>query len=590
MDERYILPWTQSPFPLKIQEEARRALEDFRSKSFTELTESYSVPLEFGTGGIRGKLGNGIGRMNEYTVGRAALGFSRYLVKKSKKPILVIAYDSRHMSRKFCEITAGIAARLGIQVYHFPEVTPTPLLSYAVRYYKATGGVVITASHNPPEYNGFKAYLSDGGQLVPPDDQKIISSIESITDWNEIEFLPRKHRLYRKNVHPVGKKCFESYLRDLSRSDILSPSVAPKDRKKLKIVYSPLHGTGTKYMKAVLKTFGYTSVFLVPEQKKPDGNFPTVAYPNPEEKEAMALCEKWAKEIGSPVFIATDPDADRLGIGVRNESGGYTLLNGNQIGSILSAYLCEKVNRSPKKSTTKTTYHLVKTIVTTDLQARIAEANGVRLWNVLTGFKYIAEIMKTLEKKKGHKFLFGGEESFGYLPVDFVRDKDALSSALLFLEIVAETGDILAYLDEIYLKYGLYLESLRSITLEGIAGKEKISNSIESLRKKDLISQKIGSREIVALYDYKEQNVRGKGNSNAFKGLPKSNVLQFELEGNAKLTIRPSGTEPKVKIYASFSSLRKPSHREEIPSLKRELEVEIQKSMDEFCKMAGLQE
>lgn len=586
MDEKYIIPWTQAPFSKSIQEEAMVALQLFRQGVRNDLTDSYSIPLEFGTGGIRGKIGNGIGRMNEYTVGRAALGFSRYLIKKSKKPILVIAYDSRNMSKKFCEITAGIAASHGIQVLYFPNVTPTPLLSYAVRYYKATGGVVITASHNPPEYNGFKAYLSDGGQLVPPDDAKIIQSIESIQDWNEIQFLSKKDKKFQKLVKKVDKKCFHNYLKDLEKSGIVDLNTKPKEKKKLSIVYSPLHGTGGEYMKKVLYKFGYKNLFIVPEQKKPDGTFPTVRYPNPEEKEAMELCIHWAKEKNASIIIATDPDADRLGIGVINPQGDYILLNGNQIGSIMAAYLCEKVKKqNPKK---KITYHLIKTIVTTDLQARIAEKNNIHLWNVLTGFKYIAEVMKKIEKKKGNKFLFGGEESYGYLPVDFVRDKDSLSSALLLLEIALKKESLLDYLDEIYLNYGLYLESLKSITLEGSQGQEKIASSIHSLRTKNLLNEKIGQRLIIAVYDYKEQKIQGQGSPNVFKGLPKSNVIQVELEGNAKLTIRPSGTEPKVKIYSSFASIQQPKSKEEIPTLMEKLKDEIKIAENEFCKLAGL--
>lgn len=608
MNQNFIEPWTSHPFPEEIRNEAQLALEDFASGKNTELAESYSIPLEFGTGGIRGKLGNGIGRMNEYTVGRAALGLSRYLVQKSKKPILVIAFDSRNKSKEFCEVTAGIAASLGIQVYYFPTVAPTPMLSYAVRYYKATGGVVITASHNPPAYNGFKAYLSDGGQLVPPDDAKIIGNIESIQDWNEIRFLSPKDPLYKKKVKKVSKDCFKSYLKELEKSDILSDKIGKKDRKKLKLVYSPLHGTGGKYMKDTLKHFGYKNVFLVPEQSEPDGTFPTVQYPNPEEKEAMELCEKWAKETGSPVFIATDPDADRLGIGVLNSRGDYVLLNGNQIGSILSAYLCERIAEKKSESERKASrkkdkksspsgkkdieYHLVKTIVTTDLQESIARKNNIRLWNVLTGFKFIAEVMKSLDKKKGHKFLFGGEESYGYLPVDFVRDKDALSSALLLLEVIAEKGDILSYLEDIYLEYGLYLESLKSLTLEGSAGKEKISQAIESLRSMDLIGKEIGKRKIVSVMDYKEQTVKGQGSdlsASLFEGLPTSNVIQVELEGKAKLTIRPSGTEPKVKVYSSFASLTHPGTREDIPKLMEELKMELKTAETEFCRLAGLE-
>jgi phosphomannomutase len=581
--EDHILSWTKSPFSLEIQSEANLASAELKKGISSPLTDAFAIPLEFGTGGIRGKIGNGVGRMNPYTVGRAALGFVRHLVRQNKKSSIVIAYDSRRMSKEFAQVSAGIAAKHGVKVRVFPTVTPTPLLSYAVRYYKANGGIVITASHNPPEYNGFKAYLSDGGQLVPPDDGLIIKNIESITDWNEIDFLDPKSKDYKKYVSLVGKDCFKSYLKELAKAKITSKA-KPSDRKNLKIVYSPLHGTGGEFMKATLNAFGYKSVFLVPEQAKPDGEFPTVKYPNPEEKDALALCEKYAKMKKAPIFIATDPDADRLGVGIRKEDGEYAYLNGNQIGSIMAAYLCEKV--SSKK--TKTKYHLIKTIVTTDLQESIAKKNKVKIANVLTGFKYIAEEMKVIDKKKSDKFLFGGEESYGYLPVSFVRDKDSLSSALLFLEILAEKKDLLHYLNEIYLNYGLYRESLYSLTLEGSSGQAKIKEAIESLRKKDLIGLKIGERTVMSVMDYGTLTAQGKAKPSIFKGMPKSNVIQLELSGNAKLTIRPSGTEPKVKVYSSFRSLKDLKKESEIASEWESLGSEIYSAEKAFLNLAGL--
>ncbi|TGL40960.1 phospho-sugar mutase [Leptospira perdikensis] len=579
--EDNILSWTKSPFSSEIQNEAKKAYEDWKAGISSELVDAYASPLSFGTGGIRGKIGNGIGKMNLYTVGRAALGFISYLRDTRKNASIVIAYDSRRLSKEFAELSAGIAAKLGVKVYIFPKVTPTPLLSYAIRYYKASGGIVITASHNPPEYNGFKAYLEDGGQLVPPDDSLIIKRISEINDWSTIPLVNKTDKDYKKFVKPVGPIVFKTYLKELKQAGILS-SVKPKSRAELGIVYSPLHGTGGDYMKEMLNFFGYKSVFLVPEQKKPDGEFPTVKYPNPEEKEALALCEFYAKKKKAATFIATDPDADRLGVGVRRLDGEYEYLNGNQIGSIMAAYLSER-----KKSKTKT-YHLVKTIVTTDLQEAIAKKNGIKIKNVLTGFKFIAEEMKQIESKKNHVFLFGGEESYGYLPVSFVRDKDSLSSALLFVEILAEKGDLLSYLEAIYLKYGLYRESLYSLTLEGSSGQDKIKKAIESLRAENLIGKSIGGRKVVGVLDYETQKADGKAKATVFKGMPKSNVIQVELEGNAKLTIRPSGTEPKVKVYSSFASLKKPKKQSEIPNLWESLGKEISLAETEFLQLAGL--
>ncbi|TGM57643.1 phospho-sugar mutase [Leptospira biflexa] len=579
--EDNILSWTKSPFSTEIQSEAKKAYEDWQKGITSELVDSYAHPLSFGTGGIRGKIGYGIGKMNLYTVGRAALGFLSYLRDTKKSPSIVIAYDSRRMSKEFAELSAGIGATLGVKVYLFPKVTPTPLLSYAIRYFEASGGIVITASHNPPEYNGFKAYLADGGQLVPPDDSLIIQRISGIEDWTSIPMISKTDKVYKKFVKTVGPDCFQNYLKELKKAGIQSQA-KPKTRNNLKIVYSPLHGTGGEYMKEMFQYFGYNSVFLVPEQKKPDGEFPTVKYPNPEEKEALALCEFHAKKKKAEVFIATDPDADRLGVGVRKPDGEYEYLNGNQIGSIMAAYLSERKKQKGK------VYHLVKTIVTTDLQEAIAKKNGIKIKNVLTGFKYIAEEMKQIESKKNNLFLFGGEESYGYLPVPFVRDKDSLSSALLFIEILAEKTDLLTYLNEIYLKYGLYRESLYSLTLEGSSGQEKIKQSIESLRTKNLIGKLIGGRKVISVLDYETQKADGKGKSSVFKGMPKSNVIQVELEGNAKLTIRPSGTEPKVKVYSSFASRKKPKKSSEIPSLWKTLGDEIVSAETEFLQLAGL--
>ncbi|MDX1957685.1 MAG: phospho-sugar mutase [Leptospiraceae bacterium] len=580
-----ISAWTKSPFPLEIQEEAKIALNELENSQTSSLLEAFTIPLEFGTGGIRGKIGNGIGKMNLYTIGRAALGYSRFLVSKYKSPSIVIAYDSRRMSIEFAEATAIVASSLGIKVKLFPNVAPTPILSFAIRELKAKGGVVITASHNPPEYNGFKAYLEDGGQLVAPFDSKIIEEINSIIDWNELpEF--KKGDTYKKLVSKVDKTLFESYKKKVISSPIYNKKLSSSDRNRVSIVYSPLHGTGGVYMKGLLNTAGYKKVFLVPEQEKPNGEFPTVKSPNPEEREALVLSEKTSKEKKANIFLASDPDADRLGVGVLDSAGNYVLLNGNQIGSILCAYLSEKVTEKGKP---KFDYQIFKTIVTTDLQENIAKKNKLKIKNVLTGFKFIGSEMTKLEKDKKKKFLFGGEESYGYLPVEIMRDKDSLSSALLLLEVLTDKKDLLAYLDEIYLKYGLFLESLKSINLEGEAGKSKIKASLESLRTKDLVGLEIAGRKVVGVLDFKNKKATGIAKSSAFSGLPSSDVIQLLLSPNAKLTIRPSGTEPKVKLYSSFESRVSPKNRIEISELKDSLNAEIKLAENEFTKLAGLE-
>ncbi|MEM7182884.1 MAG: phospho-sugar mutase [Spirochaetota bacterium] len=583
--EELILPWTEEPFPVEIREEAQRVLAEWRAGAQNPDIEGYTIPLEFGTGGIRGVIGNGLGRMNLYTIARVALGLSRHLLKKSKKPILVISYDSRRMSKEFAVVTAGVAAANGIKVKIFPKLAPTPVLSFAVRHYKATGGVMITASHNPPEYNGFKAYLNDGGQLVSPDDAQVIKAVNQVKNWSEVPILNKTSPVYKKFVSDVEPIVFEKYKKKVFASLIYDKKKKAEQRKSIKVVYSPLHGTGGVYMKELLTEAGFSKFYFVKEQQKPDGEFPTVAYPNPEEEAALELTIKTAKAKKADVFIATDPDADRLGVGVRKVDGEYELLNGNQIGSLLCAYMAEKYTNSAKYK-----FHIYKTIVTTDLQTSIAKKNKIKLKNVLTGFKFIANEMAKLDGKKENRFLFGGEESYGYLPVDFVRDKDSLSSALLFLEVCKEKGDILGYLDEIYLRYGLYLESLKSLTLQGEAGKKKIQDSMDSLRNKELVGLNIGDRKVISFLDYKHKTVRGAAKKSVFSGIPAANVIQLELEGNAKITIRPSGTEPKVKVYCSFCSLVQPKTIEEIAIQKAVLQAEIQKSEEKFVAMAGLHE
>ena len=578
-----ILDWVSPAFPLEIREEAVQIYRDYLDSRITEDVDFYINELEFGTGGLRGVLGNGSGRMNIWTVGRVSLAFSRYLKDAYKKPSLVIAHDSRRMSKEFAQTAAGIAANNGLKVYLFNSVAPTPMLSYAVRKLKASGGIVITASHNPPEYNGFKAYLEDGSQLVGEAQDAIEKNITEIRDWGEIKFISEKDPVFTKNVSLIGEEIRKSYKLEIKKT-IFASSPSNPAKKKLKIVYSPLHGTGGPWMPDFLSHFGFKTI-PVEEQIEPDGEFPTVKYPNPEEAEAMRLSEETARGCDADMFTATDPDADRMGAGVKSENGKYILLNGNQIGSIMCAYLAEKVQNN--KSDSKKRYHIVKTIVTTELQTKIAEKNKITIHDVLTGFKYIAEQMSLMENgKKGYnknkdEFLFGGEESYGYLPVNFVRDKDSMSSTLLLCEILAEKGDLLSYLNQIYLKYGLYLELLKSVTLKGSSGQEKIQHLIENIRKENPVGWVIGERKVSHVLDYEKQTLNGKSSPEDFKNFPKSNVIQLFLEPEGKLTIRPSGTEPKVKIYVSLRHKNDPATLDELYQARSELE-------DELASIAGL--
>lgn len=599
-----ILDWAGPAFPLAVREEAALLFADYVRKGANESVDFYMHPLEFGTGGLRGVIGNGAGRMNPWTVGRTTVGLCNYLKSRAKNASLVIAHDSRRMSPEFARVTAGVAASLGLKVYLFDGVTPTPVLSYAIRKLKASGGVVITASHNPPEYNGYKVYIDDGSQLVGEAQTQLEDAIAAVHGWDGIPFLDEKDPLFLRAVKKIGPEIKKSYYDEFKRIAFVSPARRNKNKSKLKIVYSPLHGTGGPWLPGLLKQFGF-NVELVPEQAKPDGEFPTVKYPNPEEPEALKLSEELARTRGADIFLATDPDADRLGAGVRNSSGGYTLINGNQIGSIMCAHLCEKVaeeragaagQKSAKSKSAQTQYHVLKTIVTTDLQKEIAEANGIGVRDVLTGFKYIAEQMRWMEhgdKRAGYQkgrdvYLFGGEESFGYLPVDFVRDKDSLASALLLCEVLAERGDLLAYLNQIYLKYGLFLEDLKSITLKGSAGQARIQEIINGLREQNLIGWKLGERTVIGVLDFKKQTRNGKPAPKDFAQLPPSNVVQLLLEPEGKLTIRPSGTEPKVKLYASLRSKTTPSSLDELQLATEDLQNELASISGHFFARTGL--
>jgi phosphoglucomutase/phosphomannomutase len=574
-----ILDWCAPSFPLEIRDEAAKIYQRYLAGDRSEDVFAYMDELKFGTGGLRGVLGNGPNRMNAWTVGKSTSGFARYLKKKFSSPSAVIAHDSRRMSSEFARITAGIFAGQGIKVYLFDGVTPTPILSYAVRKLKASGGVVITASHNPPEYNGYKVYLSDGSQFTGEEQAALEKEIESIHDWN-IPFLGPDDPLYQKNVTVIRDQIKNSYYEEFQKV-----VWAKKVSRPLTVVYSPLHGTGGPYLPGLLEKYG-VKVIPVPEQIEPDGEFPTVAFPNPEEPEALDLCRQTALKYKADLFVATDPDADRMGAGIRNADGDYTLINGNQTGSILCAFLCENYAKPGAQ--------VFKTIVTTELQRRIAEAHNVAVRDVLTGFKYIAEQMRWLENNEAgfdaskDYYLFGGEESYGYLPVDFVRDKDSLASTLLLCMVADRKGNLLDYLDEIYLKYGLYLEDLKSVTMKGLDGLERMNRTIDDLRSSDMKGMKLGNRTIVSVLDYKRQTVDGKPDAERFACLPVSNVLQFILEPEGVLTIRPSGTEPKVKLYASLKHPLQPQSIEELRFLRRELKNELSTVSGLFLAKTGL--
>jgi phosphoglucomutase len=529
-------------------DEATKAeIRKMQAENPKELADSFYRSLEFGTGGLRGIMGVGTNRINRYTIGMATQGYANYLKKAvpSGEVRIAIAHDSRNNSRSFAEITANVMAANGIKVFLFESLRPTPELSFTIRYLKCHGGVVCTASHNPKEYNGYKAYWNDGGQLVPPHDEHVIEEVEKIASVDEVKWSGGE-----ANITLVGKDLDEAYInmvRDLS----VYPEVIGRQHD-LKIVYTPIHGTGITLVPEVLKRFGFTNVNLVEEQIKPDGNFPTVVYPNPEESEAMSLGLKKARSLDADILLGTDPDADRVGIGVKDDKGNWILLNGNQTAVLAFNYMIEA---RKAKGLAKDNDMVMKTIVTTGLIDDIAAREGIKCYNVLTGFKWIAELIK--EKEGKENYIIGGEESYGLLIGDRLRDKDAVSAVALLCEMAAYEKDmgrsLYDKLIDIYVKYGLYREHLVSITKKGMDGQQQIADMMERFR--NAPPSQLNGSGVTHLLDY-EKRV----NRNLIDGskedilLPKSNVLQFILADGSKISARPSGTEPKIKFYFSVQS------------------------------------
>ncbi len=521
----------------------RKEVQNLIDTNENELIESFYRDLEFGTGGLRGIMGVGTNRMNIYTVGMATQGLSNYILKNFKhlREIKVaIAYDSRNNSRLFAETAAGIFAGNGFQVYLFDSLRPTPELSFAIRHLKCQSGIVLTASHNPKEYNGYKAYWDDGGQVVAPHDTNIIDEVNKITSISEVKFNGPK-----ENIHIIGSEIDEIYTDEIKKLS-LSPEVLSR-QSQMKIVYTPIHGSGVNLVPKILGKLGFKNIIHVPEQDIPDGNFPTVISPNPEESAALNLALQKARENDADLVMATDPDADRVGIAVKDKSGNHILLNGNQAASILLYYLLTKWKENNK---IKGKEYLVKTIVTTELIADMAKTFNVPCYDVLTGFKFIAEVIK--EKEGKMNFIGGGEESYGYLAGEFVRDKDAVMSCALIAEAAAWAKDqnlsMYDLLLDIYLKFGFYKESLLSVTKKGKAGAEEIAQMMEGFRKNP--PKTLAGSEVIMLKDYQTQqsfNLIDKTSTSI--DLPKSNVLQFITKDGSKVSVRPSGTEPKIKFY-----------------------------------------
>lgn len=555
--------WLNGNYDAETKKEIQNLLDN---RQFTELTDCFYKDLEFGTGGLRGIMGSGSNRINKYTIGVATQGLANYLINKypGENIKVAVAYDSRNNSDYFARITAEVFSANDIKVYFFRELRPTPLLSFAVRELGCKSGVMLTASHNPKEYNGYKAYGADGGQFVAPDDKLVMQEVAKITNVDEVKFTVKP-----ENIEYLGDEIDDLYL-----NKIVSLSVSPesiKRQKDLKIVFSPIHGTGITLVPKTLKRFGFENVILVDEQTEPDGNFPTVIYPNPEEKEALTLALKKAAEVDADLVLATDPDADRVGIAVKNDKGEFVLLNGNQTGSLLVNYMLEAWEKAGKFTGKE---YVTKTIVTSYLIDKIAASKNVNCYNTLTGFKFIGQIITQNEGKQ--TFIVGGEESYGYLVGEFVRDKDAVISCAFIAEMTAYYKDkgtsLYEALIDMYVKYGFYKEKLVSITKKGKAGAEEIKSMMERFRKDPPLS--LGGSKVIILKDYelKEETDLVNGTKTLIE-LPKSDVLQFVTEDGSIISARPSGTEPKIKFYCSVNQSL--SSRNDFDSTDKNLEEKI---------------
>ena len=534
--------WISGNYEQSVKDEILRLQKDHPD----DLIDAFYKNLEFGTGGLRGIMGVGTNRINKYTIGMATQGYANYLKKCFGENVKVaVAHDCRNNSRFFAETTASVFAANGIKVFLFEALRPTPELSYAIRHLQCQGGVVCTASHNPKEYNGYKAYWDDGAQMVSPHDENVIKEVEKIASVDDVKWSGGE-----ANIVIIGKDFDESYL-DMVAALSVYPEIC-KAQHDLKIVYTSIHGTGITLVPQVLEKFGFDNVHIVDEQRVPDGNFPTVVYPNPEEKEAMSIGLKMAKQLDADILLGTDPDSDRVAIGVKNNEGEWVLMNGNQTAVLAFNYLIEA---RKAKGIALPNDMVVKTIVTTEMIDTIAKSNEVACYNVLTGFKWIAALIK--EKEDKENYIIGGEESFGLMIGDQVRDKDAISAVALLCEMAAyeknKGRSLYAKMIDLYIQYGMFKEDLISITKKGMNGAAEISQMMQGYR--DNPPTTIDGVAVTELLDYELQLGKNLQTGKSWKiDLPKSNVLQFVLTDRTKISARPSGTEPKIKFYFSVNT------------------------------------
>ncbi|WDU82048.1 phospho-sugar mutase [Caloramator sp. Dgby_cultured_2] len=540
---------------LEFDEDTRKELEGLDEK---EIMERFYKELEFGTGGLRGIIGAGTNRMNVYTVRKATQGLANYIKKQGiENPSVTIAYDSRLYSDRFAKEAALVLNANGIKTYMYKELRPTPMLSFAVRHLKSTAGIVITASHNPKQYNGYKVYWSDGGQVTEEHAEGILKEITSI-DYSDIKTMEFDKAVNLGLFNYIDDEVEKDYV-ELVKGLTVNWDVVDRVKDTLKVIYTPLHGTGNKPVRRVLGEIGYKNVYVVKEQENPDPNFSTVKYPNPEEHEVFTRAIEMAKELEADLIIGTDPDCDRVGVVVKNKEGEYVVLTGNQTGALLTHYILENLKATGKMPENGV---VIKTIVTTEMARKIAESYNVEIMDVLTGFKYIGEKIKEFEEKKDRKFIFGFEESYGYLAGDFVRDKDGVIASMLICEMAGfyklKGMSLYEGLMSLYEKYGYFVEDLKSVTLEGIEGSQRIKEIMEMLRKDP--PRDIAGIKVKEVKDY----LKGIGD------LPKSNVVQIILEDESIITARPSGTEPKIKFYFAVKGKDNAEAKDKVKRIKDE--------------------
>lgn len=535
---------------LYFDEETKKELENIKENE-KEIEDRFYKNLEFGTGGLRGIIGAGTNRINIYTVSKATQGFANYILAQpdfSKEKGVAIGYDSRYMSPEFAEITALVLNGNNIKTYLFDELRPTPMVSYAIRKLGCIGGVVITASHNPPEYNGYKVYGADGGQVPFPKDKEIIKFVDEITDFKMIKKANKEDAIKNGLFNIIGKEIDEAYDENVL-GQLINKDAILKTADDLKIVYTPIHGTGNKPVRRILEKAGFKNVYVVKEQELPDCKFSTVGYPNPEDPKAFELALKLAKEVDADVIVGTDPDADRVGAIVKNKNGEYSILTGNMIGVMLTEYILSQRKEKGLLSSKDT---IISTVVSTNMTEEIAKAYNVNYMNVLTGFKFIGEKIKEFEETGSNEFIFGFEESYGCLAGTYARDKDAVVSTMLICELASfckEQGITLyENLENLYKKYGYFKDDIKSITLKGIEGIKDMEKIMSYLRKET--PKEINGQKLISFSDYKaSEKINILTGEKTKINLPSSNVLYFDLEDKSWFCVRPSGTEPKIKIY-----------------------------------------